>query len=111
MLKKILLAATVALVPMTAARADVRIGLGVNVPAYAPYHHHHDYYRPGGVSFYFAPAPVYVAPAPAYYAPAPSYYQPAPPAYYYQPQYRPQPPVYVQPYPSRYGPSFPYRGY
>jgi len=55
------------------ARAGVTIGIGL--PVFRPFHHHHHYCGP---RVYVAPPPVYVAPAPVYAAPPPVYVQPAP---------------------------------
>lgn len=66
------------LVTLTApsAQAGVRIGLGINIPLFAPCWH------PCPCRTYVAPAPVYVAPAPVYVVPAqPVYVQQAPVAY------------------------------
>jgi hypothetical protein len=105
MLKKVLVASVVAiatLVPLTAARADVRVGIGIGIPVFGGPYHHYRYYRPG-VGVYVAPAPIYVAPPPPV-----AYYQPAPQVYVPQPVPVQQPPVYVQPAPVvRYGPVYP----
>ena len=80
MLRKLILAALAMLVlPMSSALADVRIGVGIGVPVFRPFHRHH-YYRPY-LGVYVGPPPVYVAPPPPVYVqpvPAPVYVQPMP---------------------------------
>jgi hypothetical protein len=97
MLKKFLLVALLgAAAPLTPARADVRLGVGVSLPWFGPHHHHHHHpYRPVSASFYVGPSPVYGQPA--YASPAPAYVGPplAPPC-------APVTPGFVQPTPARY---------
>ncbi len=78
--KRIFLLATIGLLvmPLAAAQAGWRIGIGIGFPFYRPYP-----YR-----VYVAPAPIYVTPA--YVQPAPVYVQPAP--VYVQPAPAPTPP-------------------
>jgi hypothetical protein len=74
------LAVIVALFAINAAKAQVRVHVGLNV----------------GTPVYYAPAPPVYAPAPVVYQPAPVVYEPAPVVYYgsrYHRYYRR--PVYV----------------